>query len=320
MTAADTLKELETRLRDLEATAGKASPESAAALSPVIEALRSEVGRLRTENGAGMGRWERVQLARAQGRPTALDYVERLCTEFHELHGDRRYADDPALLGGPARWNGEPVMLLLQQKGRDTKSKIKRRFGSANPEGYRKAVRLMDLADKFGLPVVALVDTQGAYPGLEAEDRGQGWAIAESIRRMLNLRVPVVSVVIGEGGSGGALAVGVGNRVLIQENAWYSVISPEGAASIIWKDATKAPLAAEALKLTAPDLLEMGIVEEVIAEPAGGAHLDMDEAARAVGEAVTRHLKDLSGLNAEQLLRQRHDRFRALGAYTETDA
>lgn len=320
MTAADTLRELETRLRDLETTAGKAGPESAAALGPAIEALRSEVGRLRAESGTGMGRWERVQLARAQGRPTALDYVERLCTEFHELHGDRRYADDPALIGGPARWNGEPVMLLLQQKGRDTKSKIKRRFGSANPEGYRKAVRLMDLADKFGLPVVALVDTQGAYPGLEAEERGQGWAIAESIRRMLNLRVPVVSVVIGEGGSGGALAVGVGNRVLIQENAWYSVISPEGAASIIWKDATKAPLAAEALKLTAPDLLEMGIVEEVIAEPAGGAHLDMDGAARAVGEAVSRHLQELAGLNAEELLRQRHDRFRALGAYTETDA
>ncbi|AWT36754.1 acetyl-coenzyme A carboxylase carboxyl transferase subunit alpha [Deinococcus arenae] len=311
----DTLKELEARVRDLEVTAQKTGQNLDAALNP----LRAEVDRLRAaQPKAAPTRWERVQLARAQGRPTALDYVDRLCTEFTELHGDRRYGDDPALIGGPARWQGVPVMLLLQQKGRDTKSKIKRRFGSANPEGYRKAVRLMDLADKFGLPVVALVDTQGAYPGLEAEERGQGWAIAESIRRMLNLRVPVVNVVIGEGGSGGALAIGVGNRVLIQENAWYSVISPEGAASIIWKDASKAPLAAEALRLTAPDLLKLGIVEEVIPEPAGGAHQNADEAARAVGEAVTRHLRELAAQDAATLKTDRAARFRRLGAYTET--
>ncbi|GGK29461.1 acetyl-coenzyme A carboxylase carboxyl transferase subunit alpha [Deinococcus malanensis] len=309
----DTLRELEARVRDLEDTAHRTGQNLDAALSP----LRGEVQRLREQKQQDMSRWERVQLARAPGRPTALDYVDRLCTEFTELHGDRRYGDDPALIGGPARWQGVPVMLLLQQKGRDTKSKIKRRFGSANPEGYRKAVRLMDMADKFGLPVVSLVDTQGAYPGLEAEERGQGWAIAESIRRMLNLRVPAISVVIGEGGSGGALAVGVGNRVLIQENAWYSVISPEGAASIIWKDAAKAPLAAEALKLTAPDLLEMRIVEEVIAEPAGGAHLDADAAAARVGEAVSRHLRELSSLDPTALVHQRHERFRALGAFTE---
>lgn len=309
---AETLRELEARLHDLEAAAQKTGQNLDAAIAP----LRAEVERLRALRPE-MSRWERVQLARAPGRPTALDYVERLCTDFTELHGDRRYADDPALIGGPARWQGQPVMLLLQQKGRDTKTKIKRRFGSANPEGYRKAVRLMDLADKFGLPVVALVDTQGAYPGLEAEERGQGWAIAESIRRMLNLRVPAVSVVIGEGGSGGALAIGVGNRVLIQENAWYSVISPEGAASIIWKDAAKAPLAAEALKLTAPDLLELGLVEEVIPEPPGGAHLDMNAAAAPLGEAVTRHLRELGRLDAAELLRGRHARFRALGAYTE---
>ena len=311
----DTLKELEARVRDLEVTAQKTGQNLDAALNP----LRAEVDRLRAaQPKVAPTRWERVQLARAQGRPTALDYVDRLCTEFTELHGDRRYGDDPALIGGPARWQGVPVMLLLQQKGRDTKSKIKRRFGSANPEGYRKAVRLMDLADKFGLPVVALVDTQGAYPGLEAEERGQGWAIAESIRRMLNLRVPVVNVVIGEGGSGGALAIGVGNRVLIQENAWYSVISPEGAASIIWKDASKAPLAAEALRLTAPDLLKLGIVEEVIPEPAGGAHQNADEAARAVGEAVTRHLRELAAQDPATLKTDRAARFRRLGAYTET--
>ncbi|GGR96437.1 acetyl-CoA carboxylase carboxyltransferase subunit alpha [Deinococcus sedimenti] len=311
----DTLKELEARVRDLEVTAQKTGQNLDAALNP----LRAEVNRLRAQQPkAAPTRWERVQLARAQGRPTALDYVDHLCIEFTELHGDRRYGDDPALIGGPARWQGVPVMLLLQQKGRDTKSKIKRRFGSANPEGYRKAVRLMDLADKFGLPVVALVDTQGAYPGLEAEERGQGWAIAESIRRMLNLRVPVVNVVIGEGGSGGALAIGVGNRVLIQENAWYSVISPEGAASIIWKDASKAPLAAEALRLTAPDLLKLGIVEEVIPEPTGGAHLNAEEAARAVGEAVTRHLRELAAQDPATLKTDRAARFRRLGAYTET--
>ncbi|GAA5533505.1 acetyl-CoA carboxylase carboxyltransferase subunit alpha [Deinococcus aluminii] len=309
----DTLSKLEERVRDLEATARETGQNLDAALTP----LKAEVERLRAERSANLSRWDRVQLARTAGRPTALDYVERLCTDFTELHGDRAYGDDPALIGGPARWQGTPVMLLLQQKGRDTKSKIKRRFGSANPEGYRKAVRLMDLADRFGLPVVALIDTQGAYPGIEAEERGQGWAIAESIQRMVRLRVPAVCAVIGEGGSGGALAIGVGNRVLIQENAWYSVISPEGAASIIWKDAGKAPEAAEALKLTAPDLLDLGIVEEVIPEPVGGAHLDVDAAARALGEAVSRNLADLAGLDGDELRAQRAERFRGLGAFSE---
>ena len=264
-----------------------------------------------------MSRWERVQLARAPGRPTALDYVELLATDFTELHGDRAYGDDPALIGGPARWQGRPVMLLLQQKGRDTKGKIKRRFGMSNPEGYRKAIRLMDLAEKCGLPIICLIDTPGAYPGIAAEERGQGWAIAESIQRMVRLRVPAVCAVIGEGGSGGALAVGVGNRVLIMENAWYSVISPEACASIIWKDPAKAPEAAEALKLTAPDLLELGIVEEVIAEPSGGAHLDPAASAGFLGEAVSRHLDELALLSAEELLTQRGERFRRLGAFLE---
>ncbi|WP_019586443.1 acetyl-CoA carboxylase carboxyltransferase subunit alpha [Deinococcus apachensis] len=310
----DTLSKLEAQVRDLEATARETGEDLGAALTP----LRAEVQRLRAERSANLSRWDRVGLARTPGRPTALDYIERLCTDFTELHGDRAYGDDPALIGGPARWLGTPVMLLMQQKGRDTKGKIKRRFGSANPEGYRKAVRLMDLADRFGLPVVSLIDTQGAYPGIEAEERGQGWAIAESIQRMVRLRVPAVCAVIGEGGSGGALAIGVGNRVLIQENAWYSVISPEGAASIIWKDAAKAPEAAEALKLTAPDLLELGIVEEVIPEPVGGAHRDPDAAAQALGEAVSRHLADLMGLDGEALRAGRAARFRALGAYTES--
>ena len=326
---ADTLRELEARVRDLEATAHRTGQNLDAALT----ALRAEVERLRpsatqgpraTEASpspatapAALTRWARVGLARTPGRPTALDYVERLCSDFTELHGDRAYGDDPALIGGPARWQGRPVMLLLQQKGRDTKSKIKRRFGSANPEGYRKAARLMDLAARFGLPVVALIDTQGAYPGLEAEERGQGWAIAESIQRMVRLRVPAVCAVIGEGGSGGALAIGVGNRVLIQENAWYSVISPEGAASIIWKDASKAPQAAEALKVSAGDLLELGIVEEVIPEPEGGAHLDPAAAAEQLGAAVGRHLDELAALDPQRLVDERAARFRRLGAYRE---
>ncbi|WP_420898760.1 acetyl-CoA carboxylase carboxyltransferase subunit alpha [Deinococcus wulumuqiensis] len=312
-TTADALRELQARVQDLEATAERTGQNLDAALAP----LRQQLDTLRREHAAGLSRWDRVQLARTPGRPTALDYVERLCSDWTELHGDRRFGDDPALIGGPARWQGRPVMLLLQQKGRDTKTKIKRRFGSANPEGYRKAIRLMDLADRFGLPVVSLIDTQGAYPGLEAEERGQGWAIAESIQRMVRLRVPAVCAVIGEGGSGGALAVGVGNRVLIQENAWYSVISPEGAASILWRDAAQAPLAAEALRVTAADLLDLGIVEEVVPEPPGGAHLNPEAAAQALGNAVSRHLDALSALSPDELLSQRAARFRALGAFEE---
>ena len=314
-----TLTELEARLGDLKATAQRTGADLSAITLPLqaqIEAHRAHIGAVTTQV-LPMSRWERVQLARAPGRPTALDYVELLATAFTELHGDRAYGDDPALIGGPARWQGRPVMLLLQQKGRDTKGKIKRRFGMSNPEGYRKAIRLMDLAEKCGLPIICLIDTPGAYPGIAAEERGQGWAIAESIQRMVRLRVPAVCAVIGEGGSGGALAVGVGNRVLIMENAWYSVISPEACASIIWKDPAKAPEAAEALRLTAPDLLELGIVEEVIAEPPGGAHLDPAASAGFLGEAVSRHLDELALLSAEELLTQRGERFRRLGAFLD---
>ncbi len=309
--AQHSIDQLQDRIRDLEQTAHDTGQNLDLALGP----LREQLQELHSQKLPS--RWERVQLARTAGRPTALDYAEWICTDFVELHGDRVYGDDQALIGGPAYWQGRRVMLLLQQKGRDTKDKIKRRFGSANPEGYRKAVRLMDLADKFGLPVVALIDTQGAYPGLEAEERGQGWAIAESIQRMSRLKVPAVCAVIGEGGSGGALAIGIGNRVLIMENAWYSVISPEGAASIIWKDASKAPTAAEALKLTAPDLLALGIVEEVIAEPAGGAHLNPQQAAHNLGQVVSRHLDELAQQSPEQWQQGRAERFRKLGAFEE---
>ena len=272
--------------------------------------------------GTGTGqdpaeRWTQVTLARTPDRPTALDYLERVASGWRQLHGDRLYGDDPALLGGPAWWQGRPVMVLLQQKGRDTKSNVQRHFGMSHPEGYRKAMRLMDLADKFGLPVVALIDTPGAYPGIEAEERGQGWAIAESIRRMSRLQVPAVCAVLSEGGSGGALALGIGNRVLMMEHAWYSVISPEACASIIWKDAAKAPEAAQALRLSAPDLLALGIIDEIIPEPAGGAHTDPDAAAQALGEAVTRHLDELAPLSPAELRRSRAARFRRMGAFEE---
>ncbi|AFZ66208.1 acetyl-CoA carboxylase carboxyltransferase subunit alpha [Deinococcus peraridilitoris] len=307
------LQGLERQIVDLERLARETGENFEAELQP----LRDKLGRLRSERSQNLSRWERVQLARAPGRPTALEYVHRLFTGFVELHGDRAFGDDPALIGGPAQFGDQSVMLLMQHKGRDTKGKIRRRFGMSNPEGYRKAIRLMDLADKFGLPVIALIDTPGAYPGIEAEERGQGWAIAESIQRMARLRVPVVCAVIGEGGSGGALAIGVGNRVLIQENAWYSVISPEACASIVWRDAAKAPEAAEALQLTAPDLKRLGIVEDVIAEPVGGAHLDAVEAARLLGEALELHLRELQQLSSEQLLAQRSQRFRRLGVFAE---
>ncbi len=306
------LHDLEQRIGELEQLAGETGADFGEALRPLREQLAALKGAAPV-----LGRWERVQLARAPGRPTALDYVERLFGGFVELHGDRAYGDDPALLGGPARLGGLPVMLLFQQKGRDTKSKIKRRFGMSNPEGYRKAVRLMDLADKFNLPLITLIDTPGAYPGIEAEERGQGWAIAECIQRMVRLRVPVVCAVIGEGGSGGALALGVGNRVLIQENAWYSVISPEGCATILWRDAAEAPRAAEAMQLTAPDLRRLGVVEEVVAEPPGGAHLDPEAAARLLGAAIERHLRELLPFGPEQLRAARSTRFRSLGVFAE---
>ena len=306
------LGDLERQIGDLERRARETGDDVQGALRPLLDELAV------LKNAAPvLSRWERVQLARAPGRPSALDYVERVFSGFVELHGDRVYGDDPALLGGPARLGGTPVMLLFQQKGRDTKAKIKRRFGMSNPEGYRKAVRLMDLADKFGLPVVTLIDTPGAYPGIEAEERGQGWAIAECIQRMVRLKVPVVCTVIGEGGSGGALALGVGNRVLIQENAWYSVISPEGCATILWRDASEAPRAAEAMQLTAPDLQRLGIVEEVVPEPQGGAHLDPEAAARLLGAAIERNVRDLLALGPDQLRAARAARFRDLGVFAE---
>jgi acetyl-CoA carboxylase carboxyl transferase subunit alpha len=259
--------------------------------------------------------WERVQLARHPKRPHALDYIQRIFTDFSELHGDRHFADDPAIVGGFALFDGAPVMVVAQQKGRDTKAKLHRNFGMPKPEGYRKALRLMQLAAKFRRPIVTLLDTPGAYPGIDAEERGQAEAIALNLREMARLPVPFVSIVIGEGGSGGALGLGIGNRVFMLENAIYSVISPESCAAIIWRDAAKAPQAAAALRLTAPDLIELGIVDGAIPEPDGGAHEDHDAAAEAVRELLRHALAELAPLSPEQLVAERYEKFRRMGSF-----
>jgi acetyl-CoA carboxylase carboxyl transferase subunit alpha len=264
--------------------------------------------------------WQRVQIARHPKRPYALDYVEQLCTGFQELHGDRQYGDDRALIGGTAFLDGRPVMIIAQQKGRDTKDKIARNFGMPQPEGYRKALRLMRLAEKFALPVLSFIDTPGAYPGLGSEERHVSEAIALNLREMALLRVPSISVVIGEGGSGGALGIGVTDRVLIFENSYYSVISPEGCAAILWKDAASAARAAAAMKLDAASLQAFGIADEVIPEPFGGAHQDPAAAAAALGPVLQRHLDQLTALTPGQLRDARYARYRRIGPYQERGA
>jgi acetyl-CoA carboxylase carboxyl transferase subunit alpha len=261
--------------------------------------------------------WQRVQLARHPKRPHTLDYIERIFPEFQELHGDRTFGDDAAIVGGMARFRGQPVMVIGHQKGRDTKQKLVRNFGMPKPEGYRKALRLMKLGSKFGRPVVALLDTPGAYPGIDAEERGQAEAIAVSLREMVRLTSPVVSVVIGEGGSGGALALGVANHVLMMENSIYSVISPESCAAIIWRDAGKAELAASALRLTARDLLDLGLIDGIVPEPNGGAQADWDEAAELLSAAVAGALAQYESMTPEELIAHRYEKFRKMGSFFE---
>jgi len=261
--------------------------------------------------------WERVQLARHPKRPFTLDYCAKVFTEFSELHGDRLYADDRAIVGGFAKLDGRKVMVIGTQKGRDTKENIKRNFGSAHPEGYRKALRLMQMADKFGLPIITLIDTAGAYPGIGAEERHIAEAIAVNLREMMLLEVPMIAVVIGEGGSGGALGIGVTDRVLILENAYYSVISPEGCAAILWKDRKAAATAAEALKISAKDLHALGLVDEIIPEPLGGAHNDLDTTSATLKAHLLDHLKDLDALTSSDRLRKRYEKFRAFGHFDE---
>lgn len=295
-------------------------------LSPEIRALQARVDDLRATVYRNLTRWQRVQIARHPLRPYTLDYIEALTEGFFEMHGDRLFGDDPALVGGLATFRGaryggrdRTVVMMGHQKGRDTKQRKLRRFGMPNPEGYRKALRLMKLAAKFGKPVVTLLDTPGAFPGLEAEERGQAEAIARNLLEMARLPVPVVVVVIGEGASGGALGIGVGDRILMLENSWYSVISPESCSSILWRSWDYKEDAARALKLTAPDLAELGVIDTIVPEPTGGAHHDYDATFDAVGRAVSAALASLDGLDADTLRQQRLDKFSAMGAFTSTE-
>ena len=307
------IDDLQARINDLRSY----SEEQHVDVSSEIALLEERLDTLTKETFRDLTRWQRVQVARAPGRPTSLDYIEGAFSDFQELHGDRTLGDDPAIIAGLARLEDSPVVLVAQQKGRDTKENIHRNFGMAHPAGYRKAMRMFDLADRFGLPVVTLIDTPGAYPGIAAEEQGQAWVIAESIRRMSRLRVPALSLIIGEGGSGGALAVGVANRVLTMENAVYSVISPEACAAILWRDAAEASRAAEALRMTARDLLEFGVVDRVIDEPLGGAHRDPAGTVSLVKQVLVEELDKLAGTPGEELLSQRYERFRQLGEFEE---
>ena len=308
--------DLEGKIRDMRSYA----EETEIDLGEEIALLEARLERLKQTTFEGLTRWQRVQVARAPGRPTAFDYLEHAFEGFEELHGDRTLGDDPALVTGLAQLDGRSVVVVAQQKGRDTKENIHRNFGMSHPSGYRKAMRMFDLADKFHLPVVTLIDTPGAYPGIAAEEQGQAWVIAASIRRMSRLRVPALSVVIGEGGSGGALAIGVANRVAILENATYSVISPESCAAILWRDAAEAPKAAEALRLTAHDLREVGVVDRVVPEPPGGAHRAPGQAIRAVARVLREEVAALRDGDPGRWTAQRRERFRTLGRVADVPA
>ncbi len=286
-------------------------------LSGEIRHLEKKLEKVRHDVFESLTPWQRVQVARHPLRPYTLDYLNFLAEDFVELHGDRCFGDDKAVVAGLARLAGRRVCVVGHQKGRDTRENLARNFGSAHPEGYRKALRVMRLAERFGLPIVCFVDTPGAYPGIGAEERGQAQAVAVNIRDMSTLKVPVVVAVIGEGGSGGALGIGVGDHVMVLENAYYSVISPEGCAAILWKSQSKAPEAAVALKLTAPDLLEMGLIDEMVKEPLGGAHRDPKEAARMLGASIETGLAQLTKFSASELAARRYEKFRKMGVFSE---
>ncbi len=308
------IAELERRIEELRRVAGQRSLDVQREIVPLEEKLAA----MRAEIYRNLTPFQRVQVARHPRRPYALDYINTIFTDFVELHGDRLFRDDPAIVGGTARLDGRPVVVIGQQKGRDTTDNLKRNFGMPHPEGYRKALRLMKLGERFGMPVLTLIDTPGAYPGLGAEERGQAEAIARNLEEMARLKVPLVGVVIGEGGSGGALALGVADRVLMLENSVYSVISPEGCAAILWKDAAQRERAAEQLKLTAPDLIALGLIDEIIPEPPGGAHADPDGAAAALADALRRHVGALVKLPSDQLVAARAEKFLRMGKFEET--
>ena len=305
------LLDLENRIAALQAE------DNVAKVREEITRLEERLTRLRQRTYASLTAWQRTQLARHPKRPHTRDFIKLLFDDFVELHGDRVFGDDAAIVGGLARFEELGVVVIGHQKGRDTREKIARNFGMPHPEGYRKALRLMHMAQKFGKPVVTFIDTPGAYPGLGAEERGQAEAIARNLREMAALRTPILSVVTGEGGSGGALAIGMGNRVLMLEYAVYSVISPEGCAAILWGDAGKASEAAESMRITAPDLLRLGVIEAIVPEPVGGAHRDWDGAAGHLREAIRNNLRDLAGLSADNLVAGRYEKFRRIGAFEE---
>ena len=305
------LLELETRIAELTAV------EETHAVREEIARLDERLTRLRQKIYASLTAWQRTQLARHPRRPHARDFYRLLFDDFIELHGDRVYGDDAAVVGGLARFEGRSLVVVGHQKGRETREKIARNFGMPHPEGYRKAMRLMQIGEKFNKPVLTLIDTPGAYPGIGAEERGQAEAIARNLRVMAGLRTPVIAVVTGEGGSGGALAIGVANRVLMLEYAVYSVISPEGCAAILWNDATKAAEAAELMRITAPDLLRLGVIDGIVPEPPGGAHRDWEGTAARLRESLRAELAGLSGKSPDELVNERYDKFRRIGVFEE---
>ena len=305
--------ELQRRLQEIKSHSNKHDLD----FDSEVESMETKIYETRRMIYDNLTAWQRVQIARHVQRPFALDYLARCFTEWVELHGDRFFGDDKAMPSGLAKLGSQRCVVITHQKGRDTKENVKRNFGCAHPEGYRKALRLMRLAEKFGLPVIALIDTPGAYPGIGSEERHISEAIAVNLREMMTLRVPIIAAVIGEGGSGGALGIGVADRVLILENAYYSVISPEACSAILWKDRKHAPEAAEALKLTAKDLIQLGVVDEIVPEPEGGAHRDHDLAAANLGTALRQNLQRILATPIEDLLQRRYEKFRALGRFAE---
>lgn len=310
------LRELAQQLNELR----QQSIEKNVDLAREILAVEKRIETMQRDLYSGLTAWQKVQIARHPQRPHALDYVGMICEDFQELHGDRHFKDDRAMVGGPAFFAGEAVMVVAQEKGRETKEKIERNFGHSHPEGYRKALRLMKMAEKFRLPVLSFIDTPGAYPGVGSEERHVSEAIAVNLREMSLLRVPSISIVVGEGGSGGALGIGVTDRLLMLENSYYSVITPEGCATILWKDSAATPRAAEALKLSAEHLEKLGVAHEVIPEPTGGAHNDPRQTALSLKQAIQKHLDELRAMTPDQLVESRYERYRHMGAYQEAEA
>jgi len=305
--------ELENKIKELE----KFTDSEKIDLSKEVKDLRARLNKLKKEVYDNLTPWQKVLISRHPDRPYTLDYVEMITEDFIEIHGDRHFYDDKALIAGLATIGGRKVMLMGHQKGRDMQENLDRNFGCAHPEGYRKAMRLMRFAEKFNIPVVALIDTPGAYPGIGAEERGQAEAIAYNLREMAGLKVPILCFVIGEGGSGGALGIGVGDRIFVLENAYYSVISPEGCAAILWRDRAKAPSAATALKLTAPELLDLGLIDGMISEYLGGAHRNPRETAEGIKKAILKSLKEFEGMSGEEISAARYEKFRKMGVYKE---